>query len=97
MTTPSTWHEHARHYLHREQRRPCGQCPDGTRHDPACTYPYDKVCDCELRRPEPATDPLPRQHDPDCILFCTRQLDGDKCRILHGCWCAFTPEDVTAW
>ena len=28
MTTPLSWLEAARHYLHREQRRPCPTCPD---------------------------------------------------------------------
>lgn len=92
MTTPDSWHEAARHHLHREQRRPCGQCGPNMRLDYTCpcglyvhpdnpltTSTAIHIADCRYAKPAP-----PRDHDSDCIYWC----DGVDCDLLHSCWCA---------
>lgn len=83
MTTPASWHEAAQHYLHREQRRPCEQCAPHEHRwvvmdDPNATGVPEAWCRDDLTQ---------RPHDPDCIQFCSQQLDGGTCRIFHRCWC----------
>ena len=42
--TPQPWLEAAEHILHREQRRPCGQCPDLVPHTISLPRQHDQDC-----------------------------------------------------
>ena len=96
MTTPSSWHEAAQHYLHREQRRLCPDCPE---RKPTCGTCWnakdlngDPECrECGRRFPTPPPAWTQRVGEDDIAWNARLGQMADKARP-HGedCiyWCS---------